>query len=83
MEEIFREPDRAKVPDTPSGRYAVATAVARHMKRENVSAAFRYAKRLPKEFEVLCIVDAVKRDSMLCSTNEFTVWSVANTDVML
>jgi hypothetical protein len=43
----------------------------------------KYAARLPREFEVMLVVDAVKRNSDLQQTSAFVEWAIRNQDVTL
>jgi hypothetical protein len=40
-----------------------------------------YAKRLPREFEVLTVTDAVSRDDKLANVAAYSKWAIDNQDV--
>jgi hypothetical protein len=81
--EIFAHPATAPVPTQPAALYAISTAIARLADLKSMAAVVTYADRLPREFSVLTIVDAVKRNPSLCETAAFVSWAQANQDVTL
>ena len=42
----------------------------------------KYALRLPAEFQVLLMKDAIARDNDLTQTKSFNEWAIKNADVM-
>lgn len=80
---ILADPNGARVPDKPAARYAVATGIARAATADNFDAVMTYAQRLPREFEILACLDAVKRDGALTGTPAFLDFAARNQDVML
>lgn len=85
IDQIFRDPQAARVPDATevATLFAVASALGRRVKKENLSAAFEYAKRMPKEFEIIVAVDAIRRDTTLKDTKAFGKWFVENSSVLI
>jgi hypothetical protein len=63
--------------------YAVSAALGRLAARDNLVHVVEYAKRLPREFEVMTVVDAVRRDPKLKTAKGFTDWAVRNQEVAL
>lgn len=80
---ILLDPDGSVVPDEPSARYAAAAAVSAVVDQKNISKAFRYLSRLPKEFEVFAVRTCIKRNMKLQHSKEFVVWCTTNKDVLL
>ncbi len=80
---IIADPKGAIVPTEPATLYAVAIALGRYATRANLSAILTYAKRLPKEFSIVLMLDAVKRDPTLLETPDFVGWARDNQDVNL
>lgn len=85
IKQIFTEPSTARVPsmEEPSAMYAVSSAISRRVERENFAQALVYAKRLPKEFEVMLVTSAVKRDPSLTKNNAFAKWAVNNQEIVI
>lgn len=83
IEAIMLNPDDAEVPKEPSILYALCGAMSRKISSDNVSQAFRYMKRLPTEFQVVWLRDALQTKSMLASSKEFSSWAKDNGDLLL
>jgi hypothetical protein len=83
IEAIMLDPDTADVPGEPSVLYALCGAMSRKVHSGNVSQAFRYMKRLPSEFQVVWLRDALQADPLLATTSEFTGWTRENADLLL
>lgn len=80
---IANDPTGAVVPSEPSALYAIAGALGRTATAANLKAFVTYLARLPVEFSIMAITDAVKRDSTLKSAPGFTNWAIHNQDVSL
>jgi hypothetical protein len=81
---IFTNPEKAHVPslDEPAQVYAVASAMARRVKKPQMENAFRYVARLPKEIQVSFALDCIARDASLKETRAFGNWYAANGEVL-
>lgn len=82
IDEIFLNPERAPVPTEPSTQYAVATAIGRFTTDQSIGRAIRYLDRLPVEFKVLAVRDAVVRDQSITHTPEFVAFGVQHSEVI-
>jgi hypothetical protein len=60
--EILLNPDTAPVPDEPSARIAIATALGRVLTDHSVAKGLRYLERMPVELRVLAMRDAAARN---------------------
>lgn len=78
IDAILLDPGKAPIPDLPATLYAVSSALARRATDSNLNRVFTYLDRLPQEYAVMCVKDAVGRDTGLQSTPEFTKWCAAN-----
>jgi len=78
IDAILLDPVKSPVPSQPSTLFAIASALARRVNDGNFGRAVTYLNRLPAEYMVMSIKDAVTRDKTLCSTPEFTKWATAN-----
>lgn len=83
LTEIKSDPDGARLPASPAGKYAVAVLLSRSIDRASVGSLLKYAKRLGREYEALTVVDAIKRSPDLRLTSEFVQWAIDNQDVRL
>lgn len=83
VKEVLSNPTGARVPDRPDGRFAISSAVARKVDAGSLEAACTYMKRLPREFSIQFMMDAVRRDANLCQTAAYIQWAVENRDVTI
>jgi len=83
VEDIMRDPDAAVVPRDPSVLYALCGAMSRKVTSGNVAPAFRYMKRLPSEFQVVWLRDALQAEPLLATTGEFSDWASLNAGLLL
>jgi dynein-related subfamily AAA family protein len=76
VDAILMSPDKAQVPAEPSLQYAVSAALARRSTDDNFGKVIKYMGRMPSEFGVMCVKDAVDRNPGLQGTADFTQWAV-------
>jgi len=82
IDAILLNPTGSPVPKEASTLYAVSSALGRRVNGKTLGNVVKYLDRLPVEFNVMAIRDAVTRDSQLTSTPEFTKWAVNHSDVV-
>jgi hypothetical protein len=82
VDAIIHDPKKAPLFDKPNMQYAVASALARAMTDENIDRVVTYLNRMPVEFNVMAVKDAITRDADLQGTKEFTTWAIRHSDVV-
>lgn len=82
LDALLMSPDKAEVPEEPATLYALATGLASKTTKDNIERVVQYTLRMPAEFQVLLMKDAVVRDPGLTNTKAFNTWALANKDVM-
>lgn len=82
---IVSNPNGAKVPSEPSAQYAVAMALARAAAStpSHFAAVLQYMKRVGKEFEIVTVTDAVRRNPDLTDSGPYVTWTAANSDITI
>lgn len=80
---LIQNPEQAPVPTEPSLLFAICGALVHKAERKNFANILRYANRIPAEFQVLLMKDAIKRNKALSSTPEFSAWAVKHADLVL
>jgi hypothetical protein len=80
---VLADPDHAPAPSEPAAAYAICEALGRLATPEAMPALTRYAARLPVEFGVLLMRDAVRRDSRAAHTESFAAWARDNAEVFV
>ena len=82
-EAVLQNPAAAPVPREPAAVYAICEALARKACQETMPALTGYAARLPQEFGVLLMRDAVRRDTSVIETPAFAGWARDNAHVLV
>ena len=80
---LLNFPETAQVPEDPATLYAVCEMLSSRTDTENLPRVMAYAKRLPPEFSVLLVRDAVRANNAIVHTEAFGRWASAHGDVLL
>lgn len=72
---ILLNPKKAEVPKDPATLYAVCGALVSRTTEVNFDKALTYIKRLPAEFSVLYVKDAMQKCSDITHTKAFIDWA--------
>lgn len=80
---VLLAPEQADVPTDPAVLYALTGALIRKASDANFDRVVTYGNRLPPEFSVLLVRDAVTRVPGLQQTRAFQGWAATNTDVLI
>lgn len=85
FEEIASNPTKAAIPEEPASRYALSSLLARKMTKENFGQIYKYIKRddFGADLQTVVVLDATKRDPLLCETDTFTKWAKENKSLRL
>lgn len=78
---IRMHPDNTEVPKEPAVRYAVATSLSMTATPDSFPRDMLYVERMPKEFMMVYLTDAMKLNPELQSTKEFIDWAVKNQNI--
>lgn len=83
VEEVLADPECARVPAEPAALYALCEALGLAACRDNMEALCTYALRLPAEFGVLLMREAVCHEESLAQTEAFALWAERNAEVLV
>lgn len=83
IDDILAKPTTTKVPSGTSVLYAVCGALTARVDPTNFEAIMKYAKRMPPEYQVIVVRDALAKDRSLLQSEPFTKWTQENADVLL
>lgn len=83
IDALLMNPSKAEVPDDPATRYALCGALSSRTDENNFARVAEYTYRLPPEFQVVLIRDAIQRKPELGSTRTFNEWAAKNSNVLL
>jgi len=78
---IFEDPDSVEVPKELSMQHCVVMGIAARVDRKTFDNAYRYLKRMKREFQTLCIILAANRDNDIFNAKSFANWAADNREV--
>ena len=80
---IRMQPDVAEVPTEPAVKFAVATALSMTTTPDAFPRDMQYVSRMPKEFQMVYVTDALRLNPELQQTKGFIDWAIANKDIFM
>ena len=83
VDSILAQPEAAMVPQEPAALYATCEALSLRAAEDTMDALTAYAERLPAEFSVLLMRDAVCQNTDVVNTPAFNRWAEKNAEVLL
>lgn len=85
LDDVVKDPKRCRIPKEPGARYAMSSMLSRGASRQNLTAITTYTQRedFGREFEIVMMLDACKRDASLTDTKAFVDWGMRNKDITL
>jgi hypothetical protein len=81
--DILNNPEEVPIPEDPAVLYAVCEMVGRSASEENGARLFTFASRLPTEFSVLLVREAVRHCRPLAGLDAFADWAANNASVLV
>jgi hypothetical protein len=82
IDAILLNPLREPVPENAAAQYAVAAALARCASELNFDRISTYLQRMPAEFNVLSVRDALLRRPEIRHSPSYTKWAITNHHVL-
>lgn len=83
LDRIATHPEDVMVPDSPSVRYAVLAGIEPRVNTSNFENYLKYVKRMSKDFEVVFVTAADRRDDKISETKAFTSWIRENRTLLI
>lgn len=83
VEEVIASPRTAGVPEDPAAAYALCEALALKAAPDTISALTDYAERLPAEFSVVLMRDALCHNTGLVNSTAFARWAESHADILI
>lgn len=80
VDAILLNPDKEAIPQQPATLWAVASALAHRASQDNIGRVLTYVNRMPQEYGIYAIRDALARNQKLAATTEFTKWAAKHPD---
>ena len=84
FEDIVADPTKTPVPgtDRPDAQYATVQMIAHRVDKKSAIAAFKYLKRMPKEFQVSGLKAALRKSPDMVQTPDFATWLRENRELV-
>lgn len=79
---VIMNPDKAEVPTDPATLFALMGAIANRANEVNFDNVATYAARVPVEFQVILVRDAIQRDPGIVTSPAFGEWADKNSKVL-
>lgn len=83
IDSIRLHPADAEVPTEPAVKYAVSTALSMTATPDSFSRDMTYMGKLPKEFQMVYVTDALRLSPELQQTQDFIQWAIKNKDIFM
>ena len=83
VDAIRLKPEAMEIPDEPSVKYAVATSMSMSTTPALFSRDMKYISRMPKEFQMVYVTDALRLHADLSQTKDFIDWAIKNKDIFI
>lgn len=80
---VINSPESVAIPDDPATIYALCESIAAKASPEKGENIMTFASRLPIEFGVLLVRNAVRKERSIVETNGFNRWATANSDILV
>nr|WP_319493165.1 MoxR family ATPase [uncultured Desulfobacter sp.] len=81
--DIMSDPDGISVPDNPAVLFALSEMMGAAMTIDNISLVMSWARRLPPEFSVLLMREAVRKTPRIVETSAFSDWASMNAQILV
>lgn len=78
ISDIIRQGDSINVPDEPSILYALTGSISHHANSDNIAELMAFVRRIPIEFQVVCLREIVRRSKILLRNPAITAWITEN-----
>jgi hypothetical protein len=78
---VRMHPETTETPKEPAVRYAIATSLSMTSTVDSFEVDMKYVTRMPKEFAVVYLTDALKMNPAIQTTKAFTEYAVKNQDI--
>ncbi|PIE64409.1 MAG: ATPase [Desulfobacterales bacterium] len=83
IQKILTSPTSVAVPTDPAILFATCELTGKHASLEYAENLFTFAERLPEEFGVLLVREAVRNCSEITSLDAFSAWAACNSDILV
>lgn len=82
VDQVLLDPLKTKVPDSPAGKFAIATALEAKTTAINFGRILSYIEKMDVEFQVVYVRGAVRVCDAAAKTKEYMNWGLKNQNVL-
>lgn len=82
IEKILANPNSIEISNDPSILYAITGLIAHHAKETNIEKLMVMIERLSIEFQIICLQDVIKHNSVLTKTKPIQDWIRVNSKLL-
>jgi len=83
IDAIRLKPDTMEIPKEAAVKFAVATALSMSSSSTSFPRDMLYVDRMPKEFQMVYVTDALRLNPDMQQTKEFIDWAIKNKDIFM
>ncbi len=83
VDEIMDTPEQVEISTDPAVLFAVCEMVGRAAEQKTADNIMVFASRLPDEFSVLLVREAIRHCNDIAKTDSFAAWAVRHSDVLV
>jgi hypothetical protein len=83
VDQIMLDPDGVPVPTSPAVLYALSTALGSKSKKDTFDRIMKYVTRMPVEYQVVMVRDALRQTPESASTKAFIKWGIDNAHIAM
>jgi hypothetical protein len=83
IDAIRLKPDTMEIPKEAAVKFAVATALSMSSSATSFGRDMLYVDRMPKEFQMVYVTDALRLNPDMQQTKEFIDWAIKNKDIFM
>lgn len=81
--DILSKPMEVTLPTDPAVLFATCEMVGKSVELDSADNLFQFADRLPEEFGVLLVREAVRNCNQISQLNRFSTWAACNSDLLV
>lgn len=78
ISEIVQSPDTITIPSEPSILFALTGALSHNASKDNFDQLIKFIKRLPLEFQVVCLRETIRRNKEMLGHKAVQQWIASN-----
>jgi hypothetical protein len=84
VEEVLLDPEKTRLPDQPSAKYAIVTALESKATKATMDRIMKYVTRIPEvEFQAVFVRGAIRHDDSVTQTKSYADWGIKNKEILI